>query len=90
MLTLKARVDKTKQFVKEHQTTVACAATAAITWKLTKNATFKSVLDETTELAYRWGNENGVLQLQNAVMFDFIDKKGYVDELHEFIASLKE
>lgn len=90
MLSLKARVDKTKQFVKEHQTTVACAATAAITWKLTKNATLKNVLNETTDLAYKWGNEAGVLELQNAIIFDFINKKGYADELCEFIASLKE
>lgn len=89
-MNLKARVDKTKQFVKEHQTTVACAVTAAITWKLTKNATLNSVLNETTDLAYKWGNETGILEFQNAIMFDFINNKGYADELREFIASLKE
>lgn len=82
-------IGKARTFVQKHQTTVACTATALITWKLTKNATLRSVLNETTEMAYKWGNDNGVLEVQNLVLMAFVDEKGLKDEfLKEFIPSL--
>jgi hypothetical protein len=34
---IQSNLDRTKKFVKKHQIAVACAATAVVTWKFTKD-----------------------------------------------------
>lgn len=80
----KARVRKTRQFVQEHQTSVACAATAVVTWKLTKGATLKSVLKETVPQAYEWGMQRGQLEMLLDEAYNFIKVRGLEPEFVEF------
>lgn len=80
----KTRVQKTKQFVQDHQTSVACAATAIVTWKLTKSATLKSVLNETGPQAYQWGVQRGQLEMLLDESYNFIKVRGLEPEFVEF------
>jgi hypothetical protein len=79
---------RVKRFVEEHPTVSACTATAVVSWKMSKRHTLKGFGDDIgklTELVYQWGNENGVLQLQNTVLLDFINENGLGDQVREFI-----
>jgi hypothetical protein len=82
--------EKAKQFVQKHQTTVACGATALVTWKLTRDAALKQVMESITPMSYQWGVENGILAIQNTVMLDFIKANGQQDQLREFVREIKE
>lgn len=80
----KARFDRTKQFVQAHTTAVACGATAVITWKLTKDVTLKSVLNETTPMAYQWGQQRGQLEMLLDESYNFIRERGLEPEFVDF------
>lgn len=76
---------RVKLFVNEHPTVSASVVTGVISWKISKRHTLKKVTGEVTALAYQWGNEAGVLELQNTVLLDFINEKNLGDEVREFI-----
>lgn len=80
----KTRVQKTKQFVQDHQTSVACVATAIVTWKFTKDITIKSVLDETTDMAYMWGMKAGQLEMLLDESYNFIKSQDLESDFVEF------
>jgi hypothetical protein len=82
--TIKTRIQQTKQFVRQHPTASACLVTAAITHRVTKNATMKAVLDETTKLAYGWGREAGFLNTALEESLQFIREQGLEHEFSEF------
>lgn len=81
---LKTGISKTKQFVKDHPTLTACAITAAISWKMSHNATLKAVLSETTPMSYNWGKYAGQLELSNLTHTEFLESKGLMDEFTDF------
>lgn len=89
---IRPELEKAKQFAKNHHTTVACAATAIVSWKMSKSVTtrsFANEIEELTELVYGWGRENGVLMLQNRVMLDFINLNDMGENLKDHILSMK-
>jgi len=81
---LKLKVDKTKKFVNNHKTALACTATAVVAWKLSNVTTLKVVLDETTTMAYEWGWRNGVLEETLLTHVEFVDYKKLNEEFAEF------
>lgn len=74
-----------KRFANEHPTISASVVTGVISWKMSKRHTIKKVAGEVTELAYQWGNEAGILELQNTVLLDFINENNLGDQVREFI-----
>lgn len=79
---------RTVQFVKLHPILTAGAVGAAVGYKFGYDNAIKNVLEEAAELSYRWGNENGVLAVQNGVMLDFINQQGLSDEMRQFLTNL--
>jgi len=76
-------------FVKRHQTLVACTATGVVSVLVTRELDAQIA----KKFAYRIGYENGHLQttqaLQLGVLYKFIDsKEGMKEEVMEFIANL--
>ncbi|MEO7398590.1 MAG: hypothetical protein ABIW84_08505 [Ilumatobacteraceae bacterium] len=86
---VKIKVEKTKRFVKKHQTLVACAATAIIVRKITYAATLKGAIQGSTDVVYRVGLENGAVTLQRDVLLDFINQNNYDEDVREFIRNMK-
>jgi hypothetical protein len=78
---IQSNLDRTKKFVKKHQIAVACAATAVVTWKFTKDVTLR----KTTNIVYELGYDAGGRDLQLDILFTFIEDKDLKDELMEFI-----
>lgn len=74
---IKPKVQKSKEFVQEHQTIIACAATAAVTFKLTRDYNFARF----GRIILAMGNELDVVNLREAVLRDFISTKGLKEEL---------
>jgi hypothetical protein len=71
-----AEIRKTKEFVKKHKTLTACAATAVVTQAVTR----KRMMGQVTTFIYEKGYENGTLRAVASEAFDFIDKKGLMEE----------
>lgn len=81
----KPEIDEIKEFVEEHQTIVACAATAVIAVILTRKVDIRIA----KKFAYEVGREAGAMHVQNALLRKFVFEKGLKEEfLHEFIPSL--
>lgn len=77
---VKTQLEKTKRFAQEHPTVVVCAVTAVVSWKLSHDATLKGALDESTALAYEWGQKAGAMEVEVTHAWDFIQSKGLFDE----------
>lgn len=82
---MKIKIRKTKQFVQKHPTSTACAMTALVTWKFTKDATLKGVLEETTALAYQWGREAGTMRIALDEAYNFIKSEDLTDAFVEYV-----
>lgn len=72
----------------KYRTPIAIGLTAAVTYKLTRDRTFNSVVSVVVEQTYEWGRENGALSVENMVMAEFIDTKGLAHELQKFSSDL--
>jgi hypothetical protein len=81
---IKSRIKKTTAFVKEHQTLVACAATAAITYKITNGVATKSAYGEVADLVYEYGLEAGRNDVFAMMVNDYLNHKGLAHEFMEF------
>lgn len=79
---------RTVQFVRRHPILTAGGIGAAVGYKFGYSNAIKNVMEEAAELSYRWGNENGVLAVQNGVMLDFINQQGLADEMRQFLTNL--
>ena len=86
---IRSEAEKAMRFAKKHQTIVACAATAAVTYKYTHTRTLNGALEGCSAVLYEAGRENGVLAVQNGVLREFIGHKGLNTELVEFVQNLK-
>lgn len=93
--TIKARARQAKQFAREHTTLVACAATAAVTYKVTRGTVLKQALEDYSEILYEKGREMGALEqfaetlaMQNGVLLEFVNEQGLADDVREFVKEL--
>lgn len=77
---LRTRINKTKQFVSNHKTFVACAVTAAVTAKVTRDQTMKTV----SYFLYEKGYEAGTLGMLLDEAYNFIKKQGLEEEFVKF------
>lgn len=74
-----------KRFVKAHPTITASAVSAVVSWKLSKRHTIKKVVEELYDQTYDWGYKAGELEMQNAILLDFINVNGLGDQVREYI-----
>lgn len=84
------KLEKTKQFVKKHQTAVACVATGVITWKFGRRAGYTAAIDGMAPTMDEIVRAEQHLMLQNRVMLDFINLKDLGEELQKHILSMKQ
>jgi hypothetical protein len=88
---LKSKIDETRTFVAQHQTSTACAVTAIITWKITRDsAPTRSDFDKIVRQVMDLTEQNRLLQLHSGVILDFVNSKNLKDELLTFVEGLKE
>jgi hypothetical protein len=83
--TVKGGWKRVRRFAKDHPTITASAVSAVVSWKLSKRHTIKKVAEELYDQTYNWGYVAGELQMQNAVLLDFINVNGLGDQVREFI-----
>lgn len=77
---LRTKIKKTQQFVSEHRTLVACGITAAVTAKVTRDQTMKTV----SYFLYEKGYEAGTLGMLLDEAYNFIKARGLEDEFVKF------
>lgn len=77
---LRTRINKTKKFVAKHKTLVACAVTAVVTAKVTRDQTMKTV----SAFLYEKGYEAGALNMLLDEAYNFIKERGLENEFVEF------
>ena len=90
---IRAQIEKAKKFTQEHPTLVACAATGVISWKVSHNRTLKSMGNEIGALyeqTYAAGFDVGALEVQLAVLLDFINSRDLGDEVRLFVSNLQD
>lgn len=77
---VKTKLKQTKEFVAKHQTLVACAVTAVVTAKVTRDQTMKTV----SYFLYEKGYEAGTLGMLLDEAYNFIKERGLENEFVEF------
>jgi len=82
---IKIRIRATVQFVRRHQTLCACAATAIITAKLTRDDDVASLKEMTN---FFLANEGAKFALQQD-MASFIDARGLTEEFFKWAPRLR-
>jgi len=83
--TVKDGWKRVKRFVKDHPTITTSAVSAVVSWKLSKRHTIKKVTEELYDQTYNFGYLAGELQMQNAILLDFINVNGLGDQVREYI-----
>lgn len=83
---LKAQLEKTKAFVKEHPTLVACAATAVVTHRLTRDSDVTKMKAIAAQLMLN--------EMERAALLtdttSFIDAKGLTEEFFAFAPRMRD
>lgn len=82
---IKTRAQQAKQFVSDHPTISACAATSLITWKMTRD----SVIKDTAGVVYAAGHIVGELEVQRNILLDYVAAKGLSEDVREYIISMR-
>jgi hypothetical protein len=83
--TIKDGWKRISRFVKKHPTISTSVVTGVISWKMSKRHTIKKVAEELYDQTYNFGHMAGELQMQNAVLLDFINENNLGDQVREFI-----
>jgi hypothetical protein len=76
----KPEIEKVKKFIKEHQTTTACAATAVVAVVVTRKVDTKIA----KKFAYEMGKKAGVLEAHLERHWEFLEAKDLDLEFEEF------
>ncbi len=76
MTPIKTHIAKTKQFVKDHRTVLACSATAVVTCAITQDIKIKGM----KELVHNIGVDVGTTERQICDAYSFITDKGLWNE----------
>lgn len=84
MFRLRSKFNDVKQFVDNHPTFVACSVTAVVAVVVTRKIDTRIY----REFIYEAGRENGVLALQNGVLFGFINENNLDDQVREYIRNI--
>jgi hypothetical protein len=90
--TIKDGWKRVRRFVNDHPTISASAATAVISWKISKRHTlnkFGEDVSKVAEMIYELGSETGTLKVERDILLDFIHTNDLNDEVREFVSSLR-
>lgn len=86
---VKSKFEKTKQFVLNNPTAVACTATFVVAWKMSHDVTLAGVLEQTANMSHEYGRYHGILEFQNGVLLTFIENKELMPEFTTFYEAKK-
>jgi hypothetical protein len=81
---IKTSVEKTKAFIKEHKTLVACSVTAVVASAITYNVSTAHVVKKVTEFVYDKGHEFGHVCADLEIANNFIVEQGLESEFIDF------
>lgn len=80
----KSRVTSTVITIKKHKTLAACAATAAITYRVTNHFAIKGAYGSVAELVYEYGREAGQHDVFTMMVNDYLAHKDLTEEFMHF------